>query len=209
MSRYGTELEELSKTRANFNQVTRKLGRDWEWIRSEYSTSFTILTGGISWRTGMYTFTSSFRMFRQFGCSVRRFNVCKGDLAQTRQVCQTLLEQVFVPALRKPAEGFEEMSRSLLEGMWAMVPFLDYDAFTEFTRRLAGVETPGSSNRPLEFYSKLLLSYQIFVHKVLLRNWLLAWIVRPILNFGMWFSVYMTQRLPLLAYLQFGRSHVY
>jgi hypothetical protein len=25
----------------------------------------------------------------------------------------------------------------------------------------------------------------------------------------MWFSVYMTQRLPILAYVQYGRSHVY
>jgi hypothetical protein len=121
-----------------------------------------------------------------------------------------MLEEVFVPALRKPAEGFEQMSRSLLEGVWSMVPCLDYYAFLGFTMRLAGVETTESNIKSqLPFYSRALLAYQIFVHEVVLRNWLLGSVFRPVLNFGMWFSVFMTQRLPLLAYVQYGRSHVY
>jgi hypothetical protein len=94
-----------------------------------------------------------------------------------------------------------------MEGVWAMVPFLDYDAFMSFAMRLAGAKTPNKN--PLPFYSRVLLAYQIFVHEVALMNWFLAWMLRPILNFGMWFSVFMTQRLPVLAYVQFGRSQVY
>jgi hypothetical protein len=91
-----------------------------------------------------------------------------------------------------------------------MVPFLDYDAFMSFTMRLAEVETTESNKKsPLSFHSRALLAYQIFVHEVVLTNWFLGSIWRPILNFGMWFSVYMTQRLPILAYVQYGRSHVY
>lgn len=139
-----------------------------------------------------------------------RFNICRGNLSETRQLCQTMLDQVFVPALRKPSEGFEQMSRSLLEGIWSMVPCLDYDAFLSFTMRLAGVETTESNKKsPLSFHSRALLAYQIFVHEVVLRNWFLASIFRPVLNFGMWFSVFMTQRLPILAYVQYGRSHVF
>jgi hypothetical protein len=130
-------------------------------------------------------------------------------LPETKQLCQTILEEVFVPALRKPADGFEQMSRSMLEGMWAMVPFLDYDAFMGFTMRLAGAEMTEDKSHSLSFSSKVLLAYQIFVHEVVLMNRFLAWLVRPVLNFGMWFSVFMTQRLPILAYVQFGRSHVY
>lgn len=120
-----------------------------------------------------------------------------------------MLDQVFVPALRKPSEGFEQMSRSLLEGMWSMVPFLDYDAFLSFTMRLAGVETSENNKSTHSFHSRALLAYQIFVHEVVLRNWFLGSILRPILNFGMWLSVFLTQRLPILAYIQYGRSHVY
>jgi hypothetical protein len=120
-----------------------------------------------------------------------------------------MLEQVFVPALRKPTEGFEQMSRSLLEGMWSMVPCLDYDAFLSFAMRLAGVHMTESKKSSHSFYSRALLAYQIFVHEVVLRNWFLGSIFRPILNFGMWFSVFMTQRLPILAYVQYGRSHIY
>ncbi|KDR07972.1 hypothetical protein L798_02399, partial [Zootermopsis nevadensis] len=138
-----------------------------------------------------------------------RFNICKGDVLETKQLCQTILEQVFVPALRKPPKGFEHMSLCLLKAMWSMVPFLDYDAFMSFTMRLAGVETSHNSKETLTFHSRVILAFQILVHEVVLRNWLLAWMVRPILNFGMWFSVFMTQRLPILAYVQFGKSQVH
>lgn len=149
-------------------------------------------------------------MLRQVWRLVRRFNICKDNLRETRQLCQAMLEQVFVPALRKPSEGFDQMSRSLIQGMWSMVPFLDYDAFLSFTMRLAGVETTESKNKsPQSFHSRALLAYQIFVHEVVLRNWFLGSIWRPILNFGMWLSVFLTQRLPILAYIQYGRSNVY
>ena len=148
-------------------------------------------------------------MLRQFGRFVHRFNICKGNLLETKQLCQTILEEVFVPALKKPADGFEQMSRSLLEGMWAMVPIIDYDAFMSFTMHLAGVVVTEDKSKTMTFTSKVLLAYQIFVHEVVLMNRFLAWLVRPILNFLMWFSVFMTQRLPILAYVQFGRSHVY
>lgn len=130
-------------------------------------------------------------------------------MLETKQLCQTILEEVFVPALKKPADGFEQMSRSLVEGMWALVPFLDYDAFVGFTMHLAGVEVAEDKTKTLQFTSKVLLAYQIFTHEVVLMNRFLAWLVRPVLNFLMWFSVFMTQRLPILAYVQFGRSHVY
>lgn len=136
-----------------------------------------------------------------------RFNLCKETVAETQQLCSEMLEQVFAPALKQPAEGFDQMSRSLLDAMWVMVPFLQYDAFLGFARRLSGVEAPLAARASL--YSRVLLSYQVFVHEVVLCTALLAWLFRPILNFGMWFSVFMTQRLPLLAYVTFGRSHVY
>jgi hypothetical protein len=130
-------------------------------------------------------------------------------LQETKQLCQTVLEEVFVPALKKPADGFEQMSRSLLGGMWAMVPFLDYDAFMGFTMRLAGVEMTANGSNPLPFSSKVLLAYQIFVHEVVLTNRFMAWLMRPVLNFFMWLSVFLTQRIPILAYIHFGRSHIY
>jgi len=90
-----------------------------------------------------------------------------------------------------------------------MVPFIDYDAFMGFTMRLAGVEVREGKGKTLTFTSKLLLAYKIFVHGVLLVKRFLAWLVRSVLNFLMCFSVFMIQRLPILAYVHFGRSHVY
>ncbi|PSN34756.1 hypothetical protein C0J52_22945 [Blattella germanica] len=137
-----------------------------------------------------------------------RFNICKENVAETKKVCQIMLEQVFVPALKKPEEGFEVMSHALIEGLWTMVPFLEYDAFLGFTKNLAGIETSNDiSSKSL--YIRSLLSYQIFVHEILLGYWLFAWLARPVHNFFMWLSVFLTQRMPVLAYLKFGRSQIY
>ena len=136
-----------------------------------------------------------------------RFNLCKESVEETKKVCKSIMEEVFVPALKKPAEGFDEMSRALVEGMWAMTPFLNYEAFLAFTLRLAGVKNSREDMKSR--YSRALLSYQIFVHEVLLGTWLVAWLVRPVHNFLTWFSVFMTIRLPVLAYLKFGRNQIY
>ena len=90
-----------------------------------------------------------------------------------------------------------------------MVPSIEYDAFMAFTMRLARVEVTEDNSKTLSFTSKVILAFQIFVHEVVLMNRFLALLVRPFLNFLLWFSVYVTQRLPVLAYVQFGRSHVY
>lgn len=130
-----------------------------------------------------------------------KFNLCRGSLETTIQTCQIIMNKVFIPALENPPAEFKSMSQALLEGMSAMVPLLDTEAFTDYTKILCGMKDV----QPIKLYSRAVLSIQLFVHRVLL-NTFLGIIFRPILNFNMWLSVFISQRFPFLAFLYFGRN---
>nr|CAD7601260.1 unnamed protein product [Timema genevievae] len=182
-----------------------------------------------------------------------RFNICRESVLETRILCQRLVDEVFVAGLTAPPPQFAEMARSLLDGTWAMVPFIDHDAFLHFTKQLVGLrgELPDKASattnvihqfvvvsgattcRMLTFhlvssvntssivenhshdvnsvsvmYSGVLLALQVFVHEVLLATPIISVLVRFFLNILMWFSIYMAQRLPVLAYITWGPANV-
>ncbi|KAG8277221.1 hypothetical protein J6590_047091 [Homalodisca vitripennis] len=130
-----------------------------------------------------------------------QYNLCQGDVETTRAACQAMLDRVFNVGLRQPSADFQHMSRALLEGMWALVPFINPEAFLSFTLLLCGIDTFQLS----KFYSRTLFHLQVFVQAVILNS-VIGFIVRPILNFNMWLSIFITQRFPYLAFLAFGRS---
>uniref|UniRef100_A0A1B6IMX5 ER-bound oxygenase mpaB/mpaB'/Rubber oxygenase catalytic domain-containing protein n=1 Tax=Homalodisca liturata TaxID=320908 RepID=A0A1B6IMX5_9HEMI len=130
-----------------------------------------------------------------------QYNLCQGDVETTRAACQAMLDRVFNVGLRQPSADFQHMSRALLEGMWALVPFINPEAFLSFTLLLCGIDTFQLS----KFYSRTLFNLQVFIQAVILNS-VIGFIVRPILNFNMWLSIFITQRFPYLAFLAFGRS---
>ncbi|XP_063222502.1 uncharacterized protein LOC134531005 isoform X2 [Bacillus rossius redtenbacheri] len=140
-----------------------------------------------------------------------RFNICRESVLETRMLCRMLSERVLGPALASPPPQFDAMSHALLHAMWAVVPVIDHAAFCDFTRLLAGldpVHTCGTVSTPHQMYSRALLSFQLFVQEVLLRVPIVSVLIRLLLNLQMWFSIFMAQRLPLLAYLAFGRARI-
>ncbi|RZF46592.1 hypothetical protein LSTR_LSTR002924 [Laodelphax striatellus] len=132
-----------------------------------------------------------------------RLNLCRGDVESTRTACRRILSDVLTPALETPVKDFPPMASALLNGMWAMVPILQAEAFMDFTRHLCGIPQP---NELRTLYSRMILQLQLFVHSVLLTRYYLALIFRPILNFQMWLAVFLTPKFPLLAFLTFGRN---
>lgn len=122
-----------------------------------------------------------------------RFNVCRENVEECRQLCKLIVDRVFVPCLKAPPADFQHMSSSLLEGMWAVTPAVDCEAFRAFTYYLVGLPLLTTSA-----YSNRLLALQIFVQEKLLALFWLNWILRPILNFLMWFAIALTQKWQLL-----------
>ncbi|XP_075223126.1 rubber oxygenase-like [Lycorma delicatula] len=132
-----------------------------------------------------------------------QFNLCRGNIESTKAACRGILREVLSPSFNCPIKEFQPMAKALLDGMWALVPAIQAEAFMDFTRDLCGLP---QSQETRTLYSRIILKLQIFVHSVLLYYQLLAIIFRPIFNFQMWLSVFITQRFPFLAFMAFGRN---
>lgn len=129
-----------------------------------------------------------------------RYNLCQGNVETTRAACQAMLDKVFNKGLQQPSKDFKQMSDALLNGMWALIPVINTEAFLGFTKLLCGLDVQLTN-----IYSRTLYNFQVFVHGVVLNS-LAAAFMRPILNFNMWLAVFITQRFPYLAFLAFGRN---
>ncbi|KAK7602958.1 hypothetical protein V9T40_002957 [Parthenolecanium corni] len=131
-----------------------------------------------------------------------RFNLCEGSLNHVTELCENIGEHVFKPLVQKPSSDFLQMSDALLTGVRPMIPMNDNDAFMEFVRRLLNLP----AERLSRAYSRFSLGLLIFLHTTLLGLWWLAWLMRPVLNGLLRFSIHSNITLPLLAILTLGKE---
>ncbi|XP_050353217.1 uncharacterized protein LOC126775380 isoform X2 [Nymphalis io] len=68
-----------------------------------------------------------------------RYNICRKNVEETRQVCQILLDRVYTPSLENVPEYFEHMARAMLDGMWCVNPTVHVDAMIYWTKYLCNV----------------------------------------------------------------------
>ncbi|XP_068623647.1 uncharacterized protein [Battus philenor] len=85
-----------------------------------------------------------------------RYNLCRKNMYDTREVCRLVQERVFTPCLDHVPEYFEHMARSMLDGLWSVNPTINTSALIYWTRHLADV--PGyvyTERERVEFQKKL------------------------------------------------------
>lgn len=85
-----------------------------------------------------------------------RYNICRKNVEETREVCRILMARVFTPCLENVPEYFEHMVKVLIEGMWSVNPTLDVKAMLYMSKHLADV--PGymyTEKERIEFQNKL------------------------------------------------------
>ncbi|CAH0713846.1 unnamed protein product, partial [Brenthis ino] len=68
-----------------------------------------------------------------------RYNICRKNMDETRQVCKILLDKVFTPCLENVPEYFEHMARSMLDGLWCINPTINVDGMIYLTKYLSNV----------------------------------------------------------------------
>ncbi|XP_013167689.1 PREDICTED: uncharacterized protein LOC106117794 [Papilio xuthus] len=68
-----------------------------------------------------------------------RYNVCRRNIYETRQVFQLLLDRVFVPCLENVPEYFEHMARVMMDGLWAVMGATESDSLMYITKNLFDV----------------------------------------------------------------------
>ncbi|XP_076638010.1 uncharacterized protein LOC143350088 [Colletes latitarsis] len=145
-----------------------------------------------------------------------KYNICTGNVQETRALCRRLLDKVFLPTLANTNKDFDKMSHTLIEALWPMNPYIDPDAFMAFTFTLAST-TATNNNHSLKIetsmmspYSRFMFNVQLMTHKYLLptTSWW-SWFFRAYFNGQMRLAVYLTENFPFLAFWNYGIKNSY
>ncbi|XP_013167359.1 PREDICTED: uncharacterized protein LOC106117542 [Papilio xuthus] len=68
-----------------------------------------------------------------------RYNMCRKNIEETREVCKLILERVYTPCLENVPEYFEHMARVMMDGMWAVNGATEAGSLMYITKNLADV----------------------------------------------------------------------
>lgn len=128
--------------------------------------------------------------------------MCQGTLEEVQSVCHIILNDLYVPALKKPPTEFNHMVEVLIDGMKPISPMLDLDATMTYMYELCGVSD--MEPRLTNWYSRWVYNIQSYSHNVLLNKKWLAIIFRPLLNYNMMFSIWLNIKFPFGAAFRFG-----
>uniref|UniRef100_A0A1Q3FB47 Putative conserved plasma membrane protein n=1 Tax=Culex tarsalis TaxID=7177 RepID=A0A1Q3FB47_CULTA len=148
-----------------------------------------------------------------------RFNICTEDLITSKQRMTLVLEQILRPALQTVSTEFVQMTNAMIDGLWCVNTFLDYNAFIFLTRRLAGV--PGhyywkdeprndGSTRPdyekMGWHSRYILCMVLYINEVLLYVPIIRWYFNILFTVNAYF---IDRYFPYLAMIKFGIKNAF
>ncbi|CAK1541555.1 unnamed protein product [Leptosia nina] len=68
-----------------------------------------------------------------------RYNICRKNLDDTRQICRILQDRIYTPCLNNSPEYFEHAAHVMTVGMSAIHPAVEHDSLVFFTKYLADV----------------------------------------------------------------------
>ncbi|KAF5303644.1 hypothetical protein FQA39_LY09891 [Lamprigera yunnana] len=58
-----------------------------------------------------------------------KYNICRDTLEETKEVCEGLINNIFIQNIRNPSSDYLMLIEALTSGMWTMQPFLNYNVF--------------------------------------------------------------------------------
>ncbi|XP_029048214.1 LOW QUALITY PROTEIN: uncharacterized protein LOC114878496 [Osmia bicornis bicornis] len=145
-----------------------------------------------------------------------KYNICSGNVEEVRALCRRLLDEIFLPALARGNKDFDKMSYLLIESLWPINPFIEPSAFVAFTFILASSSATNNNHSlkidtsSMSWYSRFILNLQLIVHKYLLQStyWWSS-LFRMYFNGHMRIAMYLTEKLPFLAFWSLGIKNSY
>ncbi|XP_031327731.1 uncharacterized protein LOC116174460 isoform X2 [Photinus pyralis] len=131
-----------------------------------------------------------------------KYNICKGTLEETREICEGLVNNIFIDNVKTKNANYQRLADALVNGMWAMQPFLEPTAFKTYLANLLS----SVSNNNLEIPTVPLNLFQYFIF-----YGLQAYIfslqfhyMRIFANFLQYLSFWLMHHFPFLAFYSYG-----
>ncbi|KAF7271852.1 hypothetical protein GWI33_015329 [Rhynchophorus ferrugineus] len=136
-----------------------------------------------------------------------RFNICSGTVEETKAICNELIHKVFLPQVRRKDPEFINMSRHLINGLWAFQPMLNFNVsycslLMVLENNLNIIHNKQEEYKKLTWLETFMLFFTAFVFKSL--KWApFRWYHNQTRYRDMW----LIKNFPFLAYYQFGYKH--
>lgn len=138
------------------------------------------------------------------------FNLCRESVEETKKICEEITVSVLRPAVEAKDSEHTQMCSYLINGLWAINPFLDHNTFSFYLQAVLNndvsiVSSENDEYRHLSFGEKLRLRIIVFVIGLMRFN-----VIRILLKRLQNHSLWLAQTSPYLAYYKFGKknSHV-
>lgn len=126
-------------------------------------------------------------------------------MGETKQICNLLIDRVFLPRLKNPCGHFEKMSSALINGMWAMNPILESNVFVLYLEMV--LQNDGDVHGKEDF-QKLKWPDRFKLRFILYTLWSLQFdLVRVFHNYLQIVTLWLMRNYPFLAYYKFGKAN--
>ncbi|KAF2897269.1 hypothetical protein ILUMI_08909 [Ignelater luminosus] len=137
-----------------------------------------------------------------------RFNICRSSVEETKQLCEALLERIFVPNIKMQDPQYLQMADALINGMQVMEPSLDTKAYMTYLNKLLNYNLNNNESKIPDIE---LTSYQRFLVNVisLVTYYLKYNVVRWIYNIKQIISFWLLRHFPFIAFFKFSYKNSY
>lgn len=136
-----------------------------------------------------------------------RFNICKGSVEETKAICEKLVDRVFIPHFKQNDPECIEMSKYMVNGLWAVTPVLNFNVVFCALSMLLRNNLKYDENeefKKLTFWERILFYYALAI-LFTLRWTPFRWFYNHTRYWDLWFA----KNFPLLAYCKFGFRQVH
>ncbi|KAH1015041.1 hypothetical protein HUJ05_012823 [Dendroctonus ponderosae] len=138
-----------------------------------------------------------------------QFNICRESVAETRAICEEVLKRIMEPEVAEKDSRFILMSTYLLDGLWAMNPFLELTSFlfylrTMFKNNLSSINEKNEEYRRLSKGAKFRVNFLVFLTSLMRFR-----LVRELMGYVKRHSLWLMKHFPCLAYYKFGKEHAH
>ncbi|XP_018563853.1 uncharacterized protein LOC108905467 isoform X2 [Anoplophora glabripennis] len=134
-----------------------------------------------------------------------RFNICRESVAETKEICNLLIEKVFRPRLKSPSKHFKKMSSALINGLWTMNPILEFKVFTLYLQ-MALEDNSNVHSQP--GFNLLTWQKKFKLYFILYTLWSLQFnVLRITHNYIQIIALWLMKCFPFLAYYKYGKAN--
>lgn len=133
-----------------------------------------------------------------------RFNICKESIEETKAICNEIALKIMVPATSKCQKPYTDMCQYLINGLWPLNPFLEFDSFMFYMKATLSYDRELISQNNV-MYKSLKWDARLRLQVILITIDLMKFsLVRIVLNYLQVFAFWLSKRWPFLAYWKYG-----